>query len=226
MVVCRRTLIAPEELWLSARKRTDQEDGDKPPGDGVSFEDAMRQLGVARLRGPTRMPEAPVRASAAAVQARRLAAMKRPSPAAPLAVVSDQAGVLPTTPATPLSARARAGEAYAFVADGIDRATLRALEAGERAPEASLDLHGQTAAAASAHLLTFIHAAHAAGKRVLHVVHGRGLGSKEAGPVLRNLVVGSLTETPLASLVLAVVSAPARLGGTGAALILLRRRQG
>jgi DNA-nicking Smr family endonuclease len=56
------------------------------------------------------------------------------------------------------------------------------------------------------------------------VIHGRGLRSGEGGPVLPGLVVESLSTPPLASAVLAFVTAPARMGGPGALLVLLRRR--
>ena len=179
------------------------------------FEEAMSRLGdVQPLRGPARLVAGPAPLPSAAVRARREAATKSPA-----ATVQGEA----TSPVASLTAVGRAGEAFAFVADGVDRSTIRALEDGSRPPEVTLDLHGQKAAAAEARLTAFVRAAQQQGRRVIHVVHGRGLGSKEAGPVLRNLVLSSLSRGPLAALVLAVVSAPARLGGSGAAIILLRR---
>jgi DNA-nicking Smr family endonuclease len=117
----------------------------------------------------------------------------------------------------------RAGDAFAHVAAGVDKRAVRELESGVRRPEASLDLHGRKAAAAEASLETFVRGSLAAGRRVVHIVHGRGLGSGEGGPVLRQMVLRRLTAGALAVHVLAVVSAPPRLGGSGACIVWLRR---
>jgi DNA-nicking Smr family endonuclease len=117
----------------------------------------------------------------------------------------------------------RAGDGFAFAAPGLDRRALRELERGSRPPEATLDLHGRRTAEAGAALEAFVRGAQSGGRRVLLIVHGRGLGSGEAGPVLRQLVHERLTSGALARAVLAVVAAPPRLGGSGAALVWLRR---
>jgi DNA-nicking Smr family endonuclease len=113
--------------------------------------------------------------------------------------------------------------AYAYVADGVSRARVRELRAGREPVEATLDLHGERAAPAEQRLRAFVRTARTEGRRLLLVVHGRGHGSGAAGPVLRDLVITQLTRGPLAAEVLAVVSAPPAHGGTGAALIWLRR---
>ena len=118
----------------------------------------------------------------------------------------------------------RAGDGFAFAAAGIDRQALRELEKGLRRPEATLDLHGQKTGAADALLAAFVHAGLVAGRRVLHVVHGRGRGSGDAGPVLRRLVLERLTRGPLADQLLALVAAPPGLGGPGASLVWLRKK--
>lgn len=184
-----------------------------------SFEEAMQRLGgIRRLAGPARLPDRPRPNAAPATRARREAALGLDRPP-PVAEIDD------TAAAASLKSLERAGERFAFVADGIDRTTLRGLEDGSRPPESSLDLHGLKAPQAEARLTAFVRGAHQSGRRVIHVVHGRGLGSRQAGPVLRNLVIGTLTRPPLAALILAVVAAPPGLGGPGAALILLRRRR-
>jgi DNA-nicking Smr family endonuclease len=199
--------------------------GSKPPEKdgsqtGNPFEEAMQLLGgVRRLEGPTRLPSRPPPVAAPATRARREAALGLDRPPV-VSEVDDSAGSSPA-----LTALDRAGERFAFVADGIDRATLRGLEDGSRAPEVSLDLHGLKAPQAEARLNAFVRGAHQGGRRVLHIIHGRGLGSRQAGPVLRTLVINTLTRPPLAALILAIVSAPPGLGGPGAALILMRRRR-
>lgn len=125
--------------------------------------------------------------------------------------------------AEPLAALARAGDGFAFAAAGVDRRVLRELETGGRRPEVTLDLHGRKSHAAREALDAFVRGAQSGNRRVLLVIHGRGLGSGEAGPVLRNLVHQQLVHGALSAGVLAVVAAPARLGGSGASLVLLRR---
>ena len=123
----------------------------------------------------------------------------------------------------PLTALERAGDGFAFVAAGIDRRQLRALESGARPPEGTLDLHGRKSHEAESSLEAFVRGALSGGRRIVLIVHGRGLGSGEGGPVLRTLVHARLTSGPLARAVLALVAAPPRWGGTGAALVWLRR---
>ncbi|HEY0710651.1 MAG TPA: Smr/MutS family protein [Polyangia bacterium] len=175
--------------------------------------------GVRRLEGQARLVNRPDPVAAPATRARREAALGLDRPPAVVEVSDAEASAAALTPLQ------RAGERFAFVADGVDRAKLRALEDGSRPPEASLDLHGLKAPQAEARLTAFIRAAHQNGRRVLHIIHGRGHGSREAGPVLRTLVVGTLTRPPLAAFILAVVAAPPGLGGSGAAMVLLRRRR-
>jgi DNA-nicking Smr family endonuclease len=122
-----------------------------------------------------------------------------------------------------LRALERPGDGFAFAADGLDRRVIKELESGARRPEATLDLHGARMREAEARLDAFIRGAAAGGRRLVLVIHGRGLGSGREGPVLRQVVHDHLTKGALARAVLAVVAAPARLGGSGAALVLLRR---
>jgi DNA-nicking Smr family endonuclease len=124
----------------------------------------------------------------------------------------------------PLVRLERAGDGFAYAAAGVDRRILRELERAARPPEATLDLHGRKSREAEASLMAFVRGAQSGGRRILLVIHGRGLRSGEGGPVLRQMVHACLTEGSLADAVLAVVAAPPRLGGSGAALVLLRRR--
>ena len=117
----------------------------------------------------------------------------------------------------------RAGDGFAYAAAGVDRRILRELERAERPPEAILDLHGRKSREAEASLEAFVRGALSGGRRIVLIIHGRGLGSGEGGPVLRQMVHDRLTQGSLSRAVLAVVAAPPRLGGSGAALVLLRR---
>jgi DNA-nicking Smr family endonuclease len=139
----------------------------------------------------------------------------------------------PAPTAAPPPARLRAiepagteaGDRYAYLAGGESIDRLRELRSGRMRPEAELDLHGQTAEAAARAVSRLVASARQRDQRLLLVIHGRGHGSGPGGPVLRQQVIEQLAEGPLASEVLALVSAPPALGGGGAALVLLRRRR-
>jgi DNA-nicking Smr family endonuclease len=118
----------------------------------------------------------------------------------------------------------RWGERLALLAPGVDRRKLRELGAGLQPPEAVLDLHGMTAAQAVSAFVAFIARTRGEGRRRVLVVHGRGHRSGPEGPVLRERLIEALLAQPLASAVLAAVTAPPALGGPGAAVLLLRRR--
>lgn len=120
---------------------------------------------------------------------------------------------------------------------GLDGATAERLKRGKVEPEATLDLHGMTQAAAHAALAAFVRSAHERGRRCVLVVTGKG------SPVERETVPFSLTERPKAgvlkanvprwleeaemrSAVAGVQSAHQRHGGAGALYVYLRRRRG
>jgi DNA-nicking Smr family endonuclease len=162
--------------------------------------------------------------------ARPLAADRRrtrPELAPPRTPSARTTGARPTATA-PVPLRAieplGQGERYAYLASGESTERLRELRSGRARPEAELDLHGQTAAAAASALVRFVASARQRGQRLLLVIHGRGHGSGPTGPVLRQQVVEQLAQGALAADVLAVASAPPALGGAGAALVLLRKR--
>lgn len=110
------------------------------------------------------------------------------------------------------------------LAAGVDRRHLRGLERGEREVEAELDLHGLSAADARVAVRQALHDAHEDGLRCIRVIHGRGRRSP-LGPVLREGLPEWLTAPPAGRLVMAFATAPGRLGGDGATLVLLRRRR-
>jgi len=116
------------------------------------------------------------------------------------------------------------GEQIAGIAQGIDRAWLRRLRAGEIVPEARVDLHGLRARDASRRVQRALDAAHAAGQRCVLIVHGRGTHSAE-GAVLRTELPRWLADPRTAPLVMAFASARPSDGGTGATYVLLRRKR-
>jgi DNA-nicking Smr family endonuclease len=101
----------------------------------------------------------------------------------------------------------------------LRKAELRALQRGRIRVEAALDLHGLTVEAARRRLQQFLDDALAAGLRCVRIVHGKGLRSGPAGPVLKSLVH---TVLRAADGVAAFNDAPPADGGSGATIALLR----
>lgn len=111
-------------------------------------------------------------------------------------------------------------EALSFRRPGVPENVLRKLRRGEYRSDGEADLHGLTVAQATQALRQFLAAALARHAGCVRIVHGKGLRSGHAGPVLKNLVVSVLRRTPA---VVAYVSAKPADGGTGALYVLLTR---
>lgn len=112
------------------------------------------------------------------------------------------------------------------IADGVDRRLLKRLRAGDFAIQAHVDLHGLTRAEAKDKVSRFVDDARRAGHRTVLVVHGRGLHSKDHVPVLKQALTAWLERGHLARAVLAFATARPADGGTGAVVLLLRKRDG
>ena len=116
----------------------------------------------------------------------------------------------------------RIGEQVEGKASGADDALLRRLRNGEFPPDARVDLHGLTVAAARRAATESIERVSAQGKRCVLIVHGRGRHS-ESEPVLKESLLEWLAQPPIATRVLAFTSARGRDGGVGATYVLLKR---
>ncbi len=106
---------------------------------------------------------------------------------------------------------------------GLDRRLVRKLRRGEYAYQAHLDLHGFNREQARKMLGEFIRKCLKDGKNCVLIVHGRGIGSKDNIPVLKNKLAAWLTRGAIGRKVLAFTSARPYDGGTGAVYVLLRR---
>jgi DNA-nicking Smr family endonuclease len=82
--------------------------------------------------------------------------------------------------------------------------------------DATLDLHGLTREAASRHLKLFIERCLSLGHQRILVIHGKGSG------ILREYVRGFLAEH---SYVVTILDASGRLGGEGAVIVYLKKRE-
>jgi DNA-nicking Smr family endonuclease len=105
----------------------------------------------------------------------------------------------------------------------VNRALARRLHSGEYAVQGHIDLHGQTVESAQVLFDRFFKESIASGKRMVLVIHGRGLSSP-ADPVLKTQVIQWLITGPWRKWVLAFASARLCDGGAGATYVLLRNR--
>jgi DNA-nicking Smr family endonuclease len=115
---------------------------------------------------------------------------------------------------------------------GINGATQARLKRGALEPDAKIDLHGRTEAAAHRALLAFLANAQASGLRLVLVVTGKGNPGKDeaaswatrSGGVLKQMVPRWLHEPEFAGAIAHVQPAHARHGGGGALYVYLRKR--
>jgi DNA-nicking Smr family endonuclease len=111
------------------------------------------------------------------------------------------------------------GEELSHLRDGYPPRLLRRLKRGQFSVQDELDLHQMNAAAAQASIAAFLAEARRQGLRCVRIVHGKGLRSKAAGPVLKVLTDRLLRRRDD---VVAFASARPAQGGTGAVVVLLK----
>ena len=161
--------------------------------------------------------------AAAMADVKRLGAVRRrhapPEPAVPLPL---------TSPAAPRHARAPAVERDLSADDRtFDRDIDRGLSRGKVSPDAKLDLHGLTLAAAERAVARFLEDAATRDWRVVLIVTGKGLreeAGRFVGGRIRAEFVGWLNRPENRARVRSVRPAHLRHGGSGAFYVLLRRR--
>jgi DNA-nicking Smr family endonuclease len=115
---------------------------------------------------------------------------------------------------------------------GINGATQERLRKGQIDPDAKLDLHGMTEAAAHRTLNAWLAAAHARGYRLVLVVTGKGNPKNDDNApwmktrhgALKEMVPRWLNEPGLAALIASVQAAHVKHGGGGALYVWLRKR--
>jgi DNA-nicking Smr family endonuclease len=112
------------------------------------------------------------------------------------------------------------GGALRFHREHVGRRTMRKLTRGGFSVQAEIDLHGMTLAEAKPRLRDFVQYSADQDRLCVRVVHGKGLGSGERGPVLKSAVNSWLRRWDN---VLAFVSTRQVDGGTGAIYVLLQR---
>lgn len=113
-------------------------------------------------------------------------------------------------------------EEYLFTFQhGVQYRTIRKLRAGKIRVEATLDLHQMNKEQARDQLTSFILDSYNNEDRCICIIHGKGHRSSTTTPILKNLVNHWLQDIEL---VLGFCSCPTSMGGTGAVLVLLKRK--
>lgn len=113
----------------------------------------------------------------------------------------------------------------------MDKRAFARMRRGKTSPDARIDLHGMTVAAAHPALTVFLLRAHADGKRLVLVITGKGRGKGSGGlvpetpGVLRRQVPHWLQLPPLNRVVLQVTEAHQSHGGSGAFYVYLSRQR-
>ena len=156
----------------------------------------------------------PLRAEERAPLARR-----KPQPKAHFRRADDRAALHESLDVTIDELEESSGESLRFQRASVGRTTMRMLTRGSYAIQAEIDLHGMTLAEAKPRLEKFVLRCARNNKLCIRIVHGKGLGSGERGPVLKRAVDRWLRKWDA---VLAFVSARQVDGGTGAVYVLLR----
>jgi DNA-nicking Smr family endonuclease len=112
------------------------------------------------------------------------------------------------------------GDVSSYRRNEVNPQVLARLKRGEYAVQDELDLHGLRLEEASHLLRVFLRHVLSEGIACVRIIHGKGRNS-EGVPVIKNLVDQHLRHRRD---VLAFHSAPTAQGGTGAVLVLLKKR--
>lgn len=144
----------------------------------------------------------------------------RPKPIARLRL-RDEQQVLVDALADPWDweAAISTGEELFFSRPGVPTAALRKLRRGGWVIKGELDLHGHTGDEARVALAAFLNRCMIEDRRCVRIIHGKGHGSKNRLPVLKNKVRHWLMQRED---VLAFCQARTVDGGAGAVIVLLK----
>jgi DNA-nicking Smr family endonuclease len=109
-----------------------------------------------------------------------------------------------------------------FARPGLQQRQLQRLRRGQFPVEAELDMHGMTIPVAEVEVARFLADCRNRHIRCVRIIHGKGYGSQDTAPVLKNRIDHWLRQRHD---VLAFCSTPRDRGGTGAINVLLRTRR-
>jgi len=111
------------------------------------------------------------------------------------------------------------GEELLYLREGQSPSVLSKLRRGHWVVQANLDLHGMISDEARATVAEFLAGCKKRGIRCVRIVHGKGLGSRNKEPVLKNKIRHWLMQKDE---VIAYAQARPNDGGSGAVIVLLK----
>jgi DNA-nicking Smr family endonuclease len=150
----------------------------------------------------------------------RLAPVKTLPPPRPLSREADERAVLEELLHGPFEPETlECGETLLYRGPGVQDAVVRRLRRGSYRVGAEVDLHGLNRNAAQLLVNQFLADCQDRGVRCVRIIHGKGNGSPNTGPVIKALLDGWLRRRRD---VIAFCSARPADGGTGAVYVLLR----
>ena len=144
----------------------------------------------------------------------------RPRPKARFARSDEENALRQTLEADSGALEFESGQSLSFARPSVGRRNFRKLARGNFSVQSEIDLHGLTVAEARTVLGDFIENSVDQGHRCVRVIHGKGLGSGDRGPILKAKVDNWLRKWDA---VLAFISARQVDGGTGAVYVLLKK---
>ena len=144
---------------------------------------------------------------------------RRPRPVPKFSRADETRVLVESLSNDPYAAELETGEELLYLREGANPRILRRLRRGEFQAEAEADLHGLNERQAGDAIRAFLAEARHERWRCVRIIHGKGLRSGPAGPVLKAKTASVLRRRED---VLAFASARAVDGGTGAVLVLLQ----
>lgn len=153
-------------------------------------------------------------------QVERVHERRRPRPVARFSRADEMQVLAESLANDPYAAELETGEELLFLREGANPKILRRLRRGEFQAQAEADLHGLNERQAGEAIRAFLAEAQRERWRCIRIIHGKGLRSGPAGPVLKTKTASVLRRRDD---VVAFASARDFDGGTGAVLVLLKR---
>lgn len=146
---------------------------------------------------------------------------RRPRPVPRFRLADESDALLESLREDPLRSDLETGEELLYLRAGENPRLLKRLRRGEFPIAAELDLHGLTEQRAGVAIREFLAEAQRERWQCVRIIHGKGLRSGPDGPVLKPKTASVLHRRDD---VLAFANARPADGGTGAVLVLLRRK--
>ena len=106
-----------------------------------------------------------------------------------------------------------------FIRSGHSPDIIKKLKKGYWVIQGSIDLHGMVSQEAKSYIVDYIQECKKRHIRCIRIIHGKGIGSKNKEPVLRNKVKNWLAQKDEG---IAYAQAPKHDGGSGAVVVLLK----